>query len=124
MKNEKISLGKNERDFLSKLPPFQGEEVKKSIKKLSDTYGVSWQKILDFLYEKKTQGPSEKAHRFFAAFTTVDEIFDKMMARILTTLESWGVMAEKWSKDYHNETEPQDKARKKLMQTIVREAHP
>lgn len=91
---------------------FDEDRIERFVKCLARTYGISRKDILVFLDEKRAKDFPAKGSQSFVAFGVIDEIFDEMMAKILTVLESWGIIP--------CASEVQGIAKKKLLKDIVR----
>ena len=82
--------------------------------------------IGDFL-EKKLESSAIGEHQWFMAFTIIDEIFDEMVAKIMTALEAIGAIEGIWSTKDHavNPSSPESEskygARRRLFKSIIRE---
>jgi len=102
------------------------ERMQEYLKEISRIYGISLTEIGDFL-EKKFESSAIGEHQWFMAFTIIDEIFDEMVAKIMTALEAIGAIKGIWSTKDHAvnpsspEAQSQYGARRRLFKSIIRE---
>ena len=93
----------------------ESDRMQKYLKEISRIYGIRLAELGEFL-GKKLKNHVKGEHQWFMAFMIIDEIFDEMIAKLLTVLEDLRTIGPLSGNNIL-----EDNSRKKLIESIIRE---
>ncbi|GAF75357.1 unnamed protein product [marine sediment metagenome] len=79
----------SEKKVYTGLSQDESDKMQKYLREISRIYGIRLAEIGDFL-GKKLKNHRKGEHQWFMAFMIIDEIFDEMVAKLLTFIQDAG----------------------------------
>jgi len=93
----------------------ESDRMQRYLKEISKIYGIRLAELGEFL-GKRLKDHVKGEHQWFMAFMIIDEIFDEMVDKIMTTLKTLRIIGP-----LSGNNVLEDASRKKLFKSIIRE---